>query len=46
VYRIGMESAKFSEATAAGLFSGLIGLVLVLLTNWMARKVDPDSAIM
>lgn len=46
VYRIGMESAKFSEATAAGLFSGLIGLVLVLFTNWLARRVDPDSAIM
>ena len=46
VYRVGMESGKFSEATAAGLFSGLIGLALVLFTNWLARKVDPDSAIM
>ena len=46
VYRVGMESGKFSEATAAGLFKSVIGLVLVLATNYMANKVDPDSAIM
>lgn len=46
VYRIGMEEAKFSLATAAGLFKSLIGLVLVLVTNWIAKKVDPDSGIM
>ena len=46
VYRIGMEEAKFSLATAAGLFKSLIGLVLVLTTNGIARKVDRDSAIM
>ena len=41
-----MEEAKFSLATAAGLFKSLIGLVLVLTTNAIARKVDSDSAIM
>ena len=46
VYRIGMEEAKFSMATAAGLFKSAIGLVLVLTTNGIARRVDPDSAIM
>jgi len=46
VYRVGMESGKFSEATAAGLFKSVIGLVLVLATNYLANKVDPDSAIM
>lgn len=46
VYRIGLEEAKFSMATAAGLFKSLIGLVLVLLTNALAKRVDPDSAIM
>ena len=46
VYRIGMEEAKFSMATAAGLFKSAIGLVLVLITNALARRVDPDSAIM
>lgn len=46
VYRVGMEDAKFSLATAAGLFKSLIGLALVLMTNTLARRVDPDSAIM
>ena len=46
VYRVGMEEAKFSLATAAGLFKSAIGLVLVLTTNAIARRVDPDSAIM
>lgn len=46
VYRIGIEQAKFSEATAAGLFKSLIGLALVLTTNWLAKKIDSESGIM
>ncbi len=46
VYRIGMEQTKFSLATAAGLFKSVIGLALVLTTNAIAKKVDPDSGIM
>ena len=46
VYRIGIENAKFSEATAAGLAKSVIGLVLVLVTNWAAKRIDPDSGIM
>lgn len=46
VYKLGMESRKFSEATAAGLFQSLIGLVLVLGTNYIAKKIDPESGIM
>ena len=45
VYRIGLEQRKFSLATAAGLFQSAIGLVLVLITNYIAKKVDPDSGI-
>lgn len=46
VYRIGMEQQKFAEAAAAGLFQSAIGLVLVLVTNAVAKKIDPDSGIM
>lgn len=46
VYRVGMEEAKFSLATAAGLFKSMIGLILVLATNALAKRVDPESAIM
>lgn len=45
VYKLGMEGRKFSEATAAGLFQSAIGLVLVLFTNFVAKKIDPDSGI-
>lgn len=46
VFRIGLEQRKFSLATAAGLFQSLVGLALVLITNRIASKVDPDSGIM
>lgn len=46
VYKLGMESRKFSEATAAGLFQSVIGLTLVLTTNYIAKKIDPESGIM
>lgn len=46
VYRIGLEEAKFSLATAAGLFKSFIGLILVIGTNYLAKHIDPESAIM
>ncbi|HWR11564.1 MAG TPA: ABC transporter permease subunit [Rectinemataceae bacterium] len=45
-YTLGMEQQKFAEAAAAGLFQSVIGLVLVLSTNAVAKKLDPDSGIM
>lgn len=45
VYKLGMENRKFSEAAAAGLFQNVIGMTLVLVTNWIARRVDPESGI-
>ncbi len=45
-YTLGMEQQKFAEAAAAGLFQSAIGLVLVLATNAVAKKLDPDSGIM
>ncbi|MEG0768067.1 MAG: ABC transporter permease subunit, partial [Clostridia bacterium] len=45
VYRIGMEDRKFSEATAAGLFQSAIGMALVIITNCVAKKIDPESGI-
>lgn len=46
VYRLGLQQRKFSIATAAGLFQSIIGMVLVLITNHIAKKIDPESAIM
>lgn len=45
VYRLGLEQRKFSIASAAGLLESSIGLILVLVTNKIAKKIDKDSAI-
>lgn len=37
VYRVGLQGAKFSLATAMGLFDSLVGLVLVVTTNRIAK---------
>lgn len=44
-YRLAMIKQEFSYSTAVGLFQSVIGLVLVLVTNAMARRVDEDSAM-
>lgn len=38
VFRTGLEQLNFSLAAAVGLFKSLIGLVLVLLSNQIAKK--------
>jgi putative aldouronate transport system permease protein len=39
LYRVGIVSGSFSYAAAVGLFEGVIGLVLVLSTNAISRRV-------
>lgn len=38
VYRVGLEQLNFSLASAVGLFKSLVGLVLVLGANQLARR--------
>jgi putative aldouronate transport system permease protein len=45
VYRVGLQNKQFALATAAGLFQSLIGLILVLITNAIAKKTDPESSM-
>lgn len=45
VYNMGIKSAQFSYATAVGLFQSLVGVVLLLGANYIARKVAPDGAL-
>lgn len=40
MYRVGLQGAQFSITTAMGMFESLVGLVLVLCSNWIARKFD------
>lgn len=38
IYRVGIRKAEFSLTAAMGLFEALVGLVLVLTANWVARR--------
>lgn len=43
VYERGVVGGDFGYATAVGLFTNVINLVLVLSVNWIARKVSDTS---
>lgn len=45
VYRWGIESGKFSEATALGMFQSVIGLALVLAADYIAKRLGEDGLI-
>lgn len=45
VYRIGLESAKYSLATAIGLFKSVIGFSLIILANKLSKLVDENNGI-
>ena len=40
IYRVGLQGARFDVTTAMGLFDSLVGLILVVITNTIARKFD------
>ncbi|MOA60999.1 putative multiple-sugar transport system permease YteP [compost metagenome] len=43
VYRVGLINGQFSYATSIGLFKGLIGLLLVIFANWLAKKFGEEG---
>ncbi len=45
VFRWGIESGNFSRATALGMFQSVIGLILVLLADRIAKKLGEDGLI-
>ncbi|HEX2945611.1 MAG TPA: ABC transporter permease subunit [Clostridia bacterium] len=45
VYRALLSTGDIGMSTAAGLFQSAVGFALVLITNAIVRKVDPDSAM-
>ena len=45
VYRMGIEGANFGVSTAAGLFSNLVGLVFLLVTNFISGKLSDTSLL-
>lgn len=43
VYRTGLQNQNYSYASAIGLFSGLVGLILVSSANAVSRKTTGES---
>ncbi len=43
VYRVGLAQQNYSYATAIGLFSGIIGLILVTTSNAVSKKLTGES---
>lgn len=43
VYFKGIQQADFSFSTAVGLFKGVVGLILVVLANTIAKRFGEDS---
>ena len=45
VYRALIEQGNISMASAAGVYQSLVGFCVVMLSNWIVRKVDKDQAL-
>ena len=45
VYNGLTQTADIGMASAAGLYQSVVGLILVILSNILARRVDPNSAL-
>ena len=43
VYRTGLANQNYSYATAVGLFSGIIGVILVTSSNALSKKITGDG---
>lgn len=43
VYRYGLESGRYSFATAVGLLKGVVSLILLFLTNTLTKKISSQS---
>jgi putative aldouronate transport system permease protein len=45
VYRALRQGSDFGMTAAVGVYQSVVGFVLVLLSNWAVRRVDPDKAL-
>ncbi|NLO39502.1 MAG: sugar ABC transporter permease [Ruminiclostridium sp.] len=43
VYRVGLQSFRLTIATAVGLFQSVVGVVFLLITNFLAKKIGEDG---
>ena len=45
VYEKGLAGGNYSRATAVGLFQSLVGLFLVILADWVAKRLGEDGLL-
>lgn len=45
IYQFGIMGGKFSESTAMGLFQSVVGVVLVLLSDFVAKKLGEEGLL-
>lgn len=45
VYKIGMQSSQYSLSAAIGLFNTLINFAILLLVNWLSKKMSKTSLL-
>jgi putative aldouronate transport system permease protein len=43
VYTAGLKQGQFSYSTAVGFFKGIVGLILVIIANWLAKKAGEEG---
>ena len=44
VYKVGLQSSQYSFSTAVSLFNNVVGLILVIVSNKLAKKLA-DTAL-
>lgn len=45
VFRTMMNQNNFATSSAVGLYQSLFGFLLVMFSNWVVKKIDPDYAL-
>lgn len=45
VYRMLLSQNNFTSSTAVGLYQSIFGFVLILVVNWIMRRINPDYAL-
>lgn len=45
VYRMMMSQNNFATSSAVGLYQSVFGFALVMLSNWLVKRIDPDYAL-
>lgn len=45
VFRALRSVGDFGMAAAAGLYQSLVGFILILVTNWIVKRVDPERSL-